>query len=142
MEISPDKSLAKLQKKLRNTPIRTALFEIFTASKKPMTIGDVQNALMQKNIPAHPTTLYRQVETLLRENRIQKVILQEGALHYEWQEHHHHHFICQQCKRVICIADDLMEAAMEQLSIRLQQKGLHVITHHFSLEGKCQSCIF
>lgn len=107
-----------------------------------MTIGDLQNALLQKNIPANPTTVYRQVETLLRENRIQKVILQEGVLHYEWQEHHHHHFVCQQCKKVMCIADDVLETAMEQLSLRLHQKGLYVSTHHFSLEGKCQSCIF
>jgi Fur family zinc uptake transcriptional regulator len=136
------KNIAELlqEKKLKKTPLRIALLEIFEAKKQPLTIADMERLLGENNFSPNQTSLYRQVETLSTANILQMVALKNGVTHYELQTHHHHHFICEECESTKCIDDENLETHIHTLEKKLETMGIRVSSHQFSLRGKCPKC--
>lgn len=128
------------EKKLKKTPLRIALLEIFSTENVHLSVGEIQKKLAEKNLSPNKTSLYRQMETLEEERILSKTVLPNGVAYYEMRADHHHHFQCDNCQTVECIHDDNIENAIHQLEDTLQKKGLSHLSHHFSLTGTCKNC--
>lgn len=125
---------------LRITPLRKEIFSIYHKKKSPMTIPDLQNILGNNNFFPNTTTLYRQMETLVKKKFFQKISLSSERNHYELITHHHHHFTCTTCKQITCIDDQEIEKKIYSLEEKMKKKGFITLEHIFSLSGTCNTC--
>lgn len=130
------------EKKLKKTPLRVAILEIFLEKKEPITIADLGKFLEKKKFFPNQTSLYRQIESLTEKEILQSLILKNSIAHYELQNHHHHHFVCNTCEKIECVDDETLENEIHTLETKLKKKGMHISSHQFSFHGECQSCTF
>ena len=70
-----------------------------------------------------------------------KLDLNDGCSRYELvhedEEHRHHHLICNNCKKVIEVQDDLLEELEERIEINMNLKYLD---HSVKFYGICYEC--
>jgi len=125
-------------KKLKATPGRMVILDIFTHTEKPLSIKE----LKAKVGLAGPdmATLYRNTESLTLEGILIKVNLGRKNASYELASRkHHHHLICQKCGLV----NDLKIIARPDLNTQALKgaRDFSKVTGH-SLEffGICKKC--
>jgi Fur family ferric uptake transcriptional regulator len=83
-------------------------------------------------------TIYRVLDRLVKEDKIHKVITNDGTIRYavchhkEHQSHHHVHFNCEKCNTTTC---------MEMVSPEVQLSSDYIITsYNFTVTGICPKC--
>jgi Fe2+ or Zn2+ uptake regulation protein len=92
------------QSKLKSTPARLQLLDIFKHATKPISVSEL--FLMLKNAKIDKVTLYRNVESLAEIGVLRRIRLQDRQAYYERVEQkHHHHIICSQCGKIKDIAN-------------------------------------
>ncbi len=137
VKLSPLEIQAALrQAGLKATAGRIAVLTLLTASKKPLTIQDIQKQL-KKQAPDQ-ATLYRMMGLLKDSGTIRQVNLEHPHAHYEYSAGHHHHAICENCGKVV----DISACNITKLETEVKKvAGFSRINHH-SLEffGICNSC--
>jgi Fe2+ or Zn2+ uptake regulation protein len=97
-------------------------------------------ALSQENLKPNKTTLYRMLDRLVENEKVEALLLDPKVTYYEIKTHHHHHFRCKNCSTIKCITDSGLESQIHELSTKLAQSGLSVDAHNFSLSGTCENC--
>ncbi len=133
--------IAQLQSRgERITPIRRALIAIFNAAHNPVTPQQLLAELLRKNLLANKTTVYRQLETLVKYNIVHEVHFADRITRYELTSEtgHHHHLVCVECGRIedISFPTDLREY---EKAIRRKSK-FTVLQHSLEFFGLCQHC--
>lgn len=128
------------EKGLKKTPLRLAILEVFLEQKKPISIGILEALLLEKKISPNQTSLYRQIESLSESKILQPIVLKNSATHYELQTSHHHHFVCNTCDKIECVEDPELDAQINLLQEKLQEKGIDISSHQFSFNGTCSGC--
>lgn len=131
------------QKKLRTTPIRKLLIESLAKSPYPLSAIDIKLILQQQDTLCNKTTIYREIQSLVRSDLLKEVDFGEGKKRYEITNSHHHHLVCQKCKRIKEIDLDLTKFE-EQLLI-LQNKinnfsDFKINQHNLEFFGICKVC--
>lgn len=131
------------QKKLRITPIRKLLIESLAKSPYPLSAIDIKLILQQQDTLCNKTTIYREIQSLVRSDLLKEVDFGEGKKRYEITNSHHHHLVCQKCKRIKEIDLDLTKFE-EQLLI-LQNKinnfsDFKINQHNLEFFGICKVC--
>ncbi len=126
--------------KERNTPIRTALLEILSKIKKPLTTQELLLILAKKEIKANKTTIYRQLESLKENNMVNEVHFNDRNTRYELnsKDTHHHHLICKKCKKIEDIT--LLEDLQYQEKMILKKSKFKVTQHFLEFFGLCKNC--
>jgi Fur family ferric uptake transcriptional regulator len=130
------------EKKLKKTPLRLAIIEVFLDIKSPITISALEKNLCKKNIFPNQTSLYRQIDTLIQSNILESIIIKNSIAYYEIKNFHHHHFLCKICEKIECIKDENLEIYIDSLERELNSKGYQMSSHQFSFYGKCKKCNF
>ncbi len=123
----------------RITPAREQIVEIFINSTTPISAGDLIESFKILNIPVNKTTIYRELDFLLRENLLQEIEFGEGKKRYELKtSHHHHHIICLNCRKV---EDVDLEVDLHDEEKKIEKASGYKINYH-SLEffGICKNC--
>ncbi len=88
-------------------------------------------------------TIYRTLQVLVELNVVDKISFDDGFARYELieeldsEKHHHHHAICIECKTVISLEEDLLEALEQEL---MENLGFVVTDHEVKLYGYCKQC--
>ena len=86
-------------------------------------------------------TVYRTVLLFEELNVIYKLDLNDGCSRYELvhedEEHRHHHLICNDCKKVIEVQDDLLEELEERIR---NTYGFDILDHSVKFFGICSEC--
>lgn len=88
-------------------------------------------------------TIYRTLQVLVELNVVDKISFDDGFARYELieeldsEKHHHHHAICIECKTVISLEEDLLEALEQEL---MENLGFVVTDHEVKLYGYCKEC--
>jgi Fur family transcriptional regulator, ferric uptake regulator len=121
--------------RLKITSIRIKLISIFKVSGSPLTVSD----LLSK-IKANKTTIYREINVLLKSNLLIEVDFADGIKRYELSSlNHHHHLICLKCRQVqdITINENLSEEEVKISKI----KNFKVLKHNLEFFGYCQNCL-
>ncbi len=125
------------QNKLKATPARLGLLDVFEHVKKPLSVGDLAQKLGRLGVDK--ATLYRNVESLEALGLLKKIRLSGRSEYYELaSQTHHHHLICKNCGRVSDIEGCKVVANNKNL---LKKSGFAEISGH-SLEffGICNNC--
>ncbi len=122
---------------LKVTPGRLELLDIFTHSKKPLSVKDI--IAMHGRSKVDKVTVYRNIDTLEKLGVIKQVLSKDRQAYYELSNHgHHHHVVCIHCGKI----KDLSKCGLDEVPIKvLKESGFAKITDHsFEFFGLCDSC--
>lgn len=129
-----------LKSATRNTPIRTGLLEIVAKHREPLTAQELLQLLKTKGLVANKTTVYRQLEALVRFGILKEVHFADRTTRYESAvtDEHHHHLVCVHCQRIedISLSTDLER---EEKTI-WKNKKFKVLQHSLEFFGICHNC--
>lgn len=124
--------------KLKITPARVSILEVFNATPKPLTADMIAQKIKTEKI--NLVTIYRTIESLLKFKIISRVDLRQDSVYYELAHmHHHHHLVCRNCGLV----EDFELCSIKSLEAKIlgQSKKFKSITEHsLELFGICKVC--
>lgn len=124
----------------RHTRLREVLINRFTSHHGPLDYLEITAAAQECGLQPNKTSIYRELDFLLRQSIIQELDLGEGKKRYEILDRndHHHHLVCEGCHSIeaIHLGDDL---ANEEAAI-LKTKKFLVKKHMLEFFGLCQNC--
>lgn len=118
----------------RITPARKNIYLIFRRSKSPLTPNDVMD-----KVRVNKTTVYREIDFLIKNKLITGVSFGDGQLRYESTLlGHHHHLICLKCHKV---NDTRLDGELFDLERKIKnQNNFSVTRHNLEFFGYCESC--
>lgn len=123
----------------RMTKVRMELMQLFMEEALPLSVEDIQKKLQKKRIKANPSTLYREMDFLKKENFLSEVVLDGPKRRFESNlREHHHHLYC-----VKCHAIDEMEMDSELIELEraiLKKKKFKIESHTLEFFGSCKNC--
>ena len=125
---------------LKATPARLRLLDIFEHASCPLSTAEVAKDMGSET---DTSTVYRNLEALLKLGVLQKVSLRERQAYYELADSfsgrpHRHHLTCLSCKQVTDIYDCSIKGPSPA---SLKKAGFSAVSDH-SLEffGLCLAC--
>jgi Fe2+ or Zn2+ uptake regulation protein len=132
--------IANLKRKgYRASKTRHAIIEILVGSHGPFSVQDIQRLLGGRHISTHITTIYRELELLIRENVAKGLQFGENKKLYELaSQAHHHHLICVSCTHVQDVTLEKDLDVQEQTIARTHK--FKVLNHSLEFFGLCKSC--
>lgn len=109
------------------------VLDLISKSKLPVDA----NFLIEK-LKVNKTTVYRQIDKLVADNKIVEVELGDGKKRYELKDlKHHHHLVCNKCGKIEDV--ELNEKIiLEELS---KKTDFRVENHNLEFFGICVNCI-
>jgi Fur family transcriptional regulator, ferric uptake regulator len=122
---------------LKVTPERLAVLHVLDTSKKPLSVKGVKDKLKTQDIDQ--ATIYRTIESLLKEHIVQPVNFQHDHNHYELvNQKHHHHVICQNCGKIADVSN--CDTSNIEQQVRRMANFAEINTHALEFFGLCKSC--
>lgn len=136
------------QGKVKVTPNRRRVLELFLEGEGAWTLGSLQRRLSQ-SAPCETSSVYRALETLrdsgvLEEFRLPGEkqtyysLIRHGGDRRGRSHHHHHHIVCQDCGRVSHLDLCLPAAWMGKVE---GASGFRITEHHLEFRGLCGDCL-
>lgn len=119
------------------TKARSAILEILLEDLKPHDASSIILDLLAKKVKVNKTTVYRELDFLIKEKLVRQVFLSGNKSHFEInQENCHHHIVCLECGD---IADVTIN---EQKIISMIEKStkFKVNEHEIEFSGLCDKC--
>lgn len=119
---------------------RTAVVEQLAQLDCCVSAQELLDELHGTNRRVGLASVYRALDLLHELELTQRVDLGDGEARFEKvtpQGDHHHHAICDACGSVTPFEDDKVEAAIDQLAVRL---GHLPRSHDLVLRGRCPGC--
>lgn len=121
----------------KKTPARSAIIEFLSVSNSPVDIEEVLRYLRFKNLNTNKTTVYRNIDSMLKSGVINRLEFGEGKYRYELQKNHHHHLICTNCSLITDIEDKFTDQFEKEIRIKT---GFLVKSHSLEFFGLCRRC--
>ncbi|PIZ76096.1 hypothetical protein COY05_02370 [Candidatus Peregrinibacteria bacterium CG_4_10_14_0_2_um_filter_38_24] len=122
----------------RITKTRKGILKILFSSKNPVSVMCIKNLLTKQKIDANKTTIYRELNFLLKNGTIESIKLDDKMAMYEICSHHHHHIKCVECNKIFEIElDEDIEKYEEKI---FKKTGVKVLNHIFEFFGTCGPC--
>lgn len=124
--------------KLRTTPSREAILQLFLRKSYALAHGDIENEMPSD---VDRVTVYRTLKTFLDRGLIHKVLDDSGSLKYALckeactDTHHHHdhvHFKCTVCGQTQCLATDIPPVKLP--------RGFNAREVNVLIQGTCEKC--
>ena len=128
------------KKRVRITPLRKALLSLFLEKGEPLSVSELTQRLEEKGFKPNQSTLYRQLDTLMKCELLDLVRLDPKRQYFELKLDHHHHFVCETCNDIQDVHSEVVESAFYQFEAELRKNGLSVQKHELTFFGACQSC--
>ncbi len=126
------------QNRLKATPARLLILEVFEHARKPLSVKDLEIEL-GKNSAVDMVTLYRNVENLKSLGILSEVNLSSGQAFYETtSKPHHHHLICEGCGKLEDI-DGCRVKSLEQSWLK-GSSFKNISRHSLEFFGICNKC--
>lgn len=129
------------QKKIKVTPVRLRLLDVFEHARQPLSALEVTLALDGQG--TNQSTVYRNLESLAELGLLKRLSLRSRQAYYELSDSfsskkHHHHLICSHCSKMVEVVD--CQVRPPSLAA-VKRAGFTAVTDH-SLEffGLCLAC--
>src|ERR1700760_28253 len=91
---------------MRSTPARRAVTEIFATAPVPVSLREVHERVRETLPDTAYSTVFRLVQRLEAEGRLNRVDWRERGSRYEWADRaHHHHIVCGECGHTVDLGD-------------------------------------
>lgn len=125
------------ENRLRVTPARVAVLDLFGSTCAPLTADDIAHKTTDTKI--NLVTIYRTLESLEKAGLLRQVDLRRGAICYERTDTHHHHIVCTDCGAIeeidVCDQEQLAKDALKS-----SKKFKRINQHALEFFGICSSC--
>ncbi len=92
--------------------------------KHLLTISEIHKALPEANY----STVFRNVEQLLKDRQIKKVMIDDKSVAYESSKDSHDHFICNDC------------GVVESIHVPIDNQFKKKIVTDITVRGTCDNC--
>ena len=130
------------EKGYKLTPQRRAILDIIIEKEgQHLTAEEIYDEVKKICPDIGLATVYRTVLLLEEINVIYKLDLNDGCSRYELvhsgEEHRHHHLVCDKCKKVFEVQDDLLEELEERIEKTYRFK---ILDHSVKFFGICSDC--
>ena len=130
------------EKGYKLTPQRRAILDIIIEKEgQHLTAEEIYDEVKKRCPDIGLATVYRTVLLLEEVNVIYKLDLNDGCSRYELarknEGHIHHHLVCNECKSVIEVQDDLLDELEEEVE---RSYGFKIIDHSVKFFGICRKC--
>lgn len=124
------------------TTQRRAVLEVMQERKGDhLTTEEIYELVRDRCPEIGLATVYRTVQLLDNLKLIRKLDLDDGCCRYELglddEDHHHHHLICEECSKVIEVAEDLLDPLETKIEDLFKFK---VTDHKLKFYGICEEC--
>lgn len=112
---------------------RENILKVIKHAKKPLEVP-----FIVEKLGVNKTTVYRQIEKMLKEGSLIEVEFGDGKKRYELSSlGHHHHLICLKCGKVEEV--EINEGKMLE-SLKKLKSNIRVERHSLEFFGKCIKC--
>ncbi len=125
---------------MRKTILSSTVLKIIRDYQHPISVPKLQILLDKQKLTPNKTSLYRLLEKLKNKQLIEEVLINSQTTFYKITNNHHHHFVCENCQQIQCISDEDLEKSIHFFAEKLGKKGLKILSHQFSLFGRCTNC--
>ena len=130
------------EKGYKLTPQRRAILDIIINKEgQHLTAEEIYDEVKKICPDIGLATVYRTVLLLEEVNVIYKLDLNDGCSRYELvhsdEEHRHHHLVCNKCKKVFEVQDDLLEELEERIE---KTYKFRILDHSVKFFGICSEC--
>lgn len=136
--IHPEKICSVL--KCRNTKLRMNIAHLIHHSKTPLSVANIKEQLEKENLKVNKTSIYRELDFLIKNNIINEVQLDSNYKSYQYNSlNQKSYFICTKCSNIIPIEinRNLIDKEIETQS----QKNKFIINRHsLVFFGHCHKC--
>lgn len=124
------------------TPQRRAIVDtIVECEGEHLTVEQIYDVVKKKCSDIGLATVYRTIILLKEIGFVSKLNLNDGLSRYELvhtnERHRHHHLICNGCKKVIEVEDDLLDELEEEIQKKYSFK---IVDHSVKFYGYCMEC--
>ena len=122
----------------RNTKTKQYIIAVFQSHLVPLTLDEVHEKVKQKLPKTAYSTVFRVVQSLVRNRKLHAVDWKDRGGRYEWaQRQHHHHLVCNSCGDISDIHDSVLNIKLEDIS---KKTGFIIKDHSIELMGTCSNC--
>ena len=109
---------------------------------KYVSISDISSYLKEHNNAVGTTTIYRYIDTLMKQGKIQKVMVNEDNTTYYLyvkcnNDNEHFHLKCDYCGKLIHLGCDTLNAIQNHLTNNHQ---FNINISKTIIYGKCEAC--
>jgi len=126
------------QKKLRKTPVRTALYNLLRQVDRPLSHAEIISQDCMTNFDR--VTIYRTLDTFQQAGLLHKISGQDGIWRFGIHSHHsntackgnHGHFLCDNCQIMTCLPDQPLP--------RVTAPGAIIYSKQLVVRGLCALC--
>lgn len=123
---------------MRSTPATRLIASILADDPKPLSLRELHERVLHELPATAYSTVYRVVDRLERDGRVNRVDWRERGSRFEWAERpHHHHIVCGDCGRSVDVDDRDLGFSERRI---LERTGYRVRHHAIELEGTCPDC--
>jgi len=123
----------------RHSVLRDKILEILDLSDEPLTVTGLLERLSKSQFNPNKTTVYRELETLVKHNILFEVDFGEGKKRYELAgENRHPHLICNACGSIKCRR--LNSTIESWLTSFCAQNNFKMSDHTLEFYGVCDKC--
>ena len=144
-EVTIDYTILKedLKKKgYKLTPQRRAIVDTIVVNEgKHLTAEEIYDEVKKDCPEIGLATVYRTILLLEEIGVVSRLHLNDGCSRYELvhsdEEHRHHHLVCNKCKKVFEVRDDLLEELEERIEKTYKFK---ILDHSVKFFGICSEC--
>lgn len=122
--------------KFRNTKQKQLILDALKSARRPLSINEVHSSIPD----IAKSTIYRNIDALLKQGLIDKYYLNDNELFYMYKSdssEHKHYIICDECNKMF----DLPVCPIHNIESYLEQEGFSVSSHYIQILGKCKHCI-
>lgn len=121
--------------KLRRTSCRQGIIDILANASEALTENEIKSMLDMQH---DRTTVYRSFRTLLENDLIHKIVLDNQLVKYALNpkshaRHEHVHFYCKYCEKLVCIEMD----NFQELTL---PAGFEASETEVIVKGTCKKC--
>lgn len=121
------------------TQVRQFIVPFLTKSDRPLSAGEILQALGARVRQVNKTTVYRELQFLQQQGVVTNVDFGDRKKRYELAaQPHHHHAVCKSCGRIENIQVDRAFAKLEKKILR--HISFTTLDHQFDLVGLCSYC--
>jgi Fur family ferric uptake transcriptional regulator len=124
------------------TPQRRSIVDTIVDSEgKHLTAEEIYDVVKISCPEIGLATVYRTIILLEEIGFVSRLHLNDGCSRYELvhcnERHRHHHLICNNCKRVIEVEDDLLDELEEEIK---NKYSFDIVDHSVKFYGYCKEC--
>ena len=118
----------------KRSQVKDAIVQMLQKTRRPYSVPE-----MLAGLEVNKTSIYRQIETLIKGNLISEVDFGDGKKRFEYNLHnHHHHLICTNCNMV---EDIFVHNDVKHVEDKIRKlKKFKVQTHSLEFFGLCKEC--